>query len=75
MLGHASWSNPHMGCLLRRSHSEFLRNKDKRKDPRISRISKNNFKPTYILVNVGVLGPTAHPGLPLMVLFGVGRCY
>jgi hypothetical protein len=26
-------------------------------------------------VAVGVLGPTAHPGLPLEVLFGVGRCY
>jgi hypothetical protein len=25
--------------------------------------------------DVGVLGPTAHPGLPLEVLFGVGRCY
>jgi hypothetical protein len=24
---------------------------------------------------VGVLGPTVHPGLPLKVLFGVGRCY
>jgi hypothetical protein len=24
---------------------------------------------------VGVLGPTAHPGLPLVVLCGVGRCY
>jgi hypothetical protein len=24
---------------------------------------------------VSVLGPTAHPGLPLKVLFGVGRCY
>jgi hypothetical protein len=24
---------------------------------------------------VDVLGPTAHPGLPLKVLFGVGRCY
>jgi hypothetical protein len=24
---------------------------------------------------VGVLGPTVHPGLPLGVLFGVGRCY
>jgi len=24
---------------------------------------------------VGVLGPTAHPGLPIEVLFGVGRCY
>jgi hypothetical protein len=24
---------------------------------------------------VGVSGPTAHPGLPLKVLFGVGRCY
>jgi hypothetical protein len=24
---------------------------------------------------VGVLGPTAHLGLPLEVLFGVGRCY
>jgi hypothetical protein len=26
-------------------------------------------------VCVGVLGATAHPGLPLEVLFGVGRCY
>jgi hypothetical protein len=26
-------------------------------------------------VFVGVLGPTVHPGLPLKVLFGVGRCY
>jgi hypothetical protein len=24
---------------------------------------------------VGVSGPTAHPGLPLKVLLGVGRCY
>jgi hypothetical protein len=24
---------------------------------------------------VGVLGPTAHPGLPLKVRFGVGQCY
>jgi hypothetical protein len=26
------------------------------------------------LVGVGVLGPTAHPGLPLKVFLGVGRC-
>jgi hypothetical protein len=25
--------------------------------------------------SVGVLGPTAHPGLPFEVLFGVGWCY
>jgi hypothetical protein len=25
--------------------------------------------------DVGVLGPTAHPGLPLKVLLGVGRRY
>jgi hypothetical protein len=43
MLGHSSWSNPHMGRLLRGSHSEFLRNIDVRKDQRITRISKNNF--------------------------------
>ena len=24
---------------------------------------------------IDVLGPTVHPGLPLEVLFGVGRCY
>jgi hypothetical protein len=24
--------------------------------------------------SVGVLGPTAHPGLPLKVFLGVGRC-
>jgi hypothetical protein len=28
-----------------------------------------------LVVVVGVLDPTAHPGLPLEVLFGVGRCY
>jgi hypothetical protein len=28
-----------------------------------------------VVVPDGVLGPTAHPGLPLKVLFGVGRCY
>jgi hypothetical protein len=28
-----------------------------------------------IMASVGVLGPTAHPGLPLKVLLGVGRCY
>jgi hypothetical protein len=28
-----------------------------------------------ITLGVGVLGPTAHPGLPLEVLLGVGRCY
>jgi hypothetical protein len=27
-----------------------------------------------ISVSVGVLGPTAHPGLPLKVFLGVGRC-
>jgi hypothetical protein len=27
-----------------------------------------------LLVTVGVLGPTAHPGLPLKVFLGVGRC-
>jgi hypothetical protein len=31
--------------------------------------------PHYLVGPVGVLGPTAHPGLPLEVLFGVGRCY
>jgi hypothetical protein len=25
-------------------------------------------------LTVGVLGPTAHPGLPLKVFLGVGRC-
>jgi hypothetical protein len=27
------------------------------------------------ILSVGVLGPIAHPGLPLEVLFGVGQCY
>jgi hypothetical protein len=26
------------------------------------------------VAGVGVLGPTAHPGLPLKVFLGVGRC-
>jgi hypothetical protein len=31
--------------------------------------------PAWTLVTpVGVLGPTAHPGLPLKVFLGVGRC-
>jgi hypothetical protein len=34
----------------------------------------NDTPPTW-RASVGVLGPTAHPGLPLEVLFGVGRCY
>jgi hypothetical protein len=29
----------------------------------------------FVTTVVGVLVPTAHPGLPLEVLFGVGRCY
>jgi hypothetical protein len=51
MLGHASRSNTHAGRLLRGSHSEFLRNKDKRKDQGISRISKNNWK-THIYIYI-----------------------
>jgi hypothetical protein len=27
-----------------------------------------------VMLIVGVLGPTAHPGLPLKVFLGVGRC-
>jgi hypothetical protein len=27
-----------------------------------------------LVASVGVLGPTAHPGLPLKVFLGVGRC-
>jgi hypothetical protein len=33
------------------------------------------FYEIWTFKTVGVLGPTAHPGLPLEVLFGVGRCY
>jgi hypothetical protein len=29
---------------------------------------------TTLVCAVGVLGPTAHPGLPLKVFLGVGRC-
>jgi hypothetical protein len=29
----------------------------------------------FMFAPVGVLGPTAHPGLPLKVFLGVGRCY
>jgi hypothetical protein len=28
----------------------------------------------FMCVLVGVLGPTAHPGLPLKMFLGVGRC-
>jgi hypothetical protein len=30
--------------------------------------------PLFLSDTVGVLGPTAHPGLPLKVFLGVGRC-
>jgi hypothetical protein len=52
MLGHTSWSSTHTGHVLRRSHSEFLRNKDKRGDYRICKISRNDWEPTYILVTI-----------------------
>jgi hypothetical protein len=32
-------------------------------------------KGLFVMPFVGVLGPTAHPGLPLEVLLGVGWCY
>jgi hypothetical protein len=28
----------------------------------------------FVSSSVGALGPTAHPGLPLKVFLGVGRC-
>jgi hypothetical protein len=31
-------------------------------------------KMNYSVLAVGVLGPTAHPGLPVKVFLGVGRC-
>ena len=31
-------------------------------------------KEVWDVLNVDVLGPTAHPGLPLKVFLGVGRC-
>ena len=37
--------------------------------PRVLRRSR-----TRPLARVGVLGPTAHPGMPLKVFLGVGRC-
>jgi hypothetical protein len=44
----------------------------KKKTPATSNEPNISFKTFDV---VGVLGPTAHPGLPLKVLFGVGRCY
>jgi hypothetical protein len=41
----------------------------------IIRYIKNEEEPDDKAAIVGVLGPTAHPGLPLKVLFGVGPCY
>jgi hypothetical protein len=38
-------------------------------------IGRSTFDQGQNRAGVGVLGPTAHPGLPLEVLFGVGRCY
>jgi hypothetical protein len=35
----------------------------------------HNAREFWNVLSVGVLGPTAHLGLPLKVLFGVGRCY
>jgi hypothetical protein len=44
----------------------------KKKDGKKRRIKKIIY---YDSDAVGVLGPTAHPGLPLKVFLGVGRCY
>jgi hypothetical protein len=41
----------------------------------VRRLSWRATRAVERVVSVGVLGPTAHPGLPLEVLFGVGRCY
>jgi hypothetical protein len=38
-----------------------------------AKLEKVNITNSYV-EHVGVLGPTAHPGLPLKVLLGVGRC-
>jgi hypothetical protein len=35
---------------------------------------KNSNEHENLFLTVGVLGPTAHPGLPLKVFLGVGRC-
>jgi hypothetical protein len=43
-------------------------------DPHLINLICENLRYTK-MTPVGVLGPTAHPGLPLEVLFGVGRCY
>jgi hypothetical protein len=37
--------------------------------------ARAGFLEEALAVIVGVLGPTAHPGLPLKVFLGVGRCY
>jgi hypothetical protein len=36
---------------------------------------KKEDEPKTSFITVGVLGPTAHPGLPLKVFLGVGRCH
>jgi hypothetical protein len=36
--------------------------------------SNGQLSPIWKEIAVGVLGPTAHPGLPLEVFLGVGRC-
>jgi hypothetical protein len=43
-------------------------------DPHLINIICENLRCTK-MTPIGVLGPTAHPGLPLEVLFGVGQCY
>jgi hypothetical protein len=61
--------------FLRRAQNEF--------GLRIKKIRSDNgmeFKNSQIEgfledEGVGVLGPTAHPELPLKVLLGVGQCY
>jgi hypothetical protein len=39
-----------------------------------SRLVEADCRMVHRTVRVGVLGPTAHPGLPLKVFLGVGRC-
>jgi hypothetical protein len=40
----------------------------------MSEIVRNQREFNKLDGTVGVLGPTAHPGLPLKVFLGVGRC-
>jgi hypothetical protein len=70
------WIRPVCGVLIFWGDVVIIENIDRGRNAGDGwRWPKESCRVGFLSKVVGVLGPTAHPGLPLKVLFGVGRCY